>query len=117
MEIRVCFEVVEAGLISSAPPLSFAASGFGRQRRRLRFWSVSEVSRVTDKQRARLYASRNQRQRFYATGAWRAMSRFIRQRDGWLCTACRPRRVAAELVHHVKPLSAWRLGAGPRQPN
>ena len=48
---------------------------------------------------------RTRRQRFYATREWRAMSRHIRQRDGWLCTSCRPRRVAARLVHHIKPLS------------
>ena len=35
----------------------------------------------------------------------KAMSRHIRERDGWTCTACRPRTVAARLVHHVKPLS------------
>ena len=46
-----------------------------------------------------------QRKRFYATRAWKAMSRQIRQRDGWLCTSCRPRRVAAALVHHKVPLS------------
>ena len=46
-----------------------------------------------------------QRKRFYQTREWRAMSRHIRQRDGWLCTSCRPRRVAAALVHHVVPLS------------
>ena len=49
--------------------------------------------------------TRTQRQRFYATREWRAMSRHIRQRDNWLCTSCRPRRVAAELVHHIVPLS------------
>ena len=46
-----------------------------------------------------------QRKSFYATPAWRSMSRHIRERDGWMCTSCRPRRVAAELVHHVVPLS------------
>ena len=46
-----------------------------------------------------------QRKKFYQTGEWRAMSRRIRERDGWLCTLCRPRTVAARLVHHVKPLS------------
>ena len=46
-----------------------------------------------------------QRKRFYQTREWRSMSRLIRQRDGWLCTSCRPRRVAAELVHHIVPLS------------
>ena len=46
-----------------------------------------------------------QRKRFYQTREWRAMSRHIRQRDGWLCTSCRPRRVAAELVHHIVFLS------------
>ena len=39
------------------------------------------------------------------TREWRSMSRHIRQRDNWLCTSCRPRRVAAELVHHIVPLS------------
>ena len=33
------------------------------------------------------------------------MSKHIRARDGFLCTACRPRTVGAALVHHVKPLS------------
>ena len=46
-----------------------------------------------------------QRKRFYQTVEWRAMSRFIRARDGWLCTECRPRTVAAALVHHKVPLS------------
>ena len=47
-----------------------------------------------------------QRKRFYQSGEWRKMSRRIRERDGWLCTLCRPRTVAARLVHHVRPLSA-----------
>ena len=42
---------------------------------------------------------------FYQSPEWRAMSRRIRERDGWLCTACKPRTVAARLVHHVTPLS------------
>ena len=46
-----------------------------------------------------------QRKAFYQTPAWRAMSKHIRHRDGQLCTACRPRRVGAALVHHVRPLS------------
>ena len=46
-----------------------------------------------------------QRKRFYQTREWRAMSRHIRQRDGWLCAGCKPRTVAAELVHHIVPLS------------
>ena len=46
-----------------------------------------------------------QRKAFYQTREWKNMSRDIRQRDDWLCTSCRPRRVAAELVHHIKPLS------------
>ena len=46
-----------------------------------------------------------QRKRFYQSGEWRSMSRRIRERDGWLCTACRPRTVGADCVHHVKPLS------------
>ena len=46
-----------------------------------------------------------QRRAFYQTPAWRAMSHHIRERDGYLCTACKPRTVAARLVHHVKPLS------------
>ena len=47
-----------------------------------------------------------QRQKFYQTREWRAMSRFIRQRDKWLCADCRPRTVGATLVHHIVPLSA-----------
>ena len=47
-----------------------------------------------------------QRREFYQTPAWTAMSLRIRERDGWTCTACKPRTVAARLVHHVKPLSA-----------
>ena len=50
--------------------------------------------------------TRLQRKRFYATPAWRSMSRFIRQRDGWICADCRPRTVAARAVHHIVPLSA-----------
>ena len=49
--------------------------------------------------------TRLESQRFYNSRPWRAMSKFIRARDGFLCTACRPRRVGAELVHHVRPLS------------
>lgn len=48
--------------------------------------------------------SRAESQRFYNSRSWRAMSKFIRARDGHLCTACRPRTVGAALVHHVKPL-------------
>ena len=47
-----------------------------------------------------------QRKRFYQTREWRAMSRHIRQRDGWLCQSCLPRTVGAALVHHKVPLSA-----------
>ena len=46
-----------------------------------------------------------QRRAFYESREWRNMSRQIRARDGWLCTACKPRTVGAELVHHIKPLS------------
>ena len=48
---------------------------------------------------------RRESQRFYNSRPWRAMSKFIRARDGFLCTACRPRTVGAELVHHKVPLS------------
>ena len=48
--------------------------------------------------------TRRESQRFYNSRPWRTMSRWIRARDGFLCTACRPRRVGAALVHHVKPL-------------
>ena len=44
--------------------------------------------------------TRREAQRFYATPKWRAMSRHIRARDGWLCQGCLPRRVGAKLVHH-----------------
>ena len=54
---------------------------------------------------------------FYQTPEWRAMSRRIRERDEWLCTACKPRTVAAQLVHHVTPLSAGGRGDGPCQPH
>ena len=53
--------------------------------------------------------TRPQRQLFYQSREWRAMSRHIRHRDGWLCQGCLPRTVAAELVHHIVPLSE----AGP----
>ena len=46
-----------------------------------------------------------QRQKFYQTREWRAMSRHIRQRDNWRCADCRPRTVGAALVHHIVPLS------------
>ena len=49
--------------------------------------------------------TRRESQRFYNSRPWRAMSKFIRARDGFLCAACRPRRVGAELVHHKVPLS------------
>ena len=44
--------------------------------------------------------TRREAQRFYATPQWRAMSRHVRARDGWLCQSCLPRTVAAKLVHH-----------------
>ena len=46
-----------------------------------------------------------QRKRFYETREWRAMSRHIRQRDGFLCQGCLPRTVAARVVHHVRALA------------
>ena len=45
--------------------------------RRLRVRRLPEVGNVTAKQR----------KRFYQSGEWRSMSRRIRERDGWLCTA------------------------------
>ena len=60
------------------------------------FEVIREGGRVTPRQR----------REFYHSPEWRALSRQIRERDGHLCTACKPRTVGARLVHHVTPLSA-----------
>ena len=46
-----------------------------------------------------------QRKRFYETREWRAMSRRIRARDGWLCQGCKPRTVASRVAHHIVALA------------
>ena len=48
--------------------------------------------------------NRREQQRFYQSRPWRAMSRAARERDGWLCQRCLPRRVAAAVAHHVVPI-------------
>ena len=46
-----------------------------------------------------------QQRKFYQSREWRRASYACRERAGWLCERCKPRTVAAQLAHHINPVT------------
>ena len=49
-------------------------------------------------------STEQERRTIYCTPRWRALRHEVMETAGWLCEECKPRRVAATVVHHLQAI-------------